>query len=358
MKTIQIAFLLIFLILTAACKSIDVQIRENFHPRIETASAAFQFHYVIRTEYTNPDSFYLLNLKTFELYPLSSDPDRILYHDSLPLGEYRIGYFTGTLNQGRAPFRVFNYSHYRINIPSKGRYSFGRFFFKVTVESLKIYPAADGFTPMPLGLKKYSDYKNIMPVKELTDDANSPVFPEYQYGQARYLNQSPEDLDAAVINAAAIEKKAVFSQIEQIRALFSKDPDAAVTQAETLFRKTGNLNYLAESGILYYKSSRLEKAEAAFQKLHERDPNAPEYYGFQGLVHFQNQQTNEAFDLLYRAVSLKTEWGEVYHALARILFEKKNMKMARLISDYSLKLEPDNADFQSTSAQIRREIQK
>ncbi len=371
-----IIFFLAFLLFS--CATTKHNIEKIFKPAYKSANIALKFFYTIRNQSdTIPELFYIQNLKTFEWYKMEYDSDNIFHIKNLPLGEYRVGFWTGIYKADKYMFRMFTYSYYTFELNKTGDYNLGHFKYKCNVDSSIVIPTYDSFEPMSINKKEYLSYKTIYVKKSQIDIKETAEYKEYGYGFSRDVEyiataggtiiqeknlygsfQSDPTTNKSVINESMfnsmlLEKAAMREAIKEIYLTYSNSGLSEALNLITKYKKSSddNINLLIVTSFLYYKENNLDYAKYIMDEVNKRDPNCGEYFSLLAILE-KDGDLEKTKEYLYRAISLKTSWTISYNQYADILLKENHIEYAEMLNDYAIEADSNNIDYLETGLKI------
>ena len=383
-----LVFFLSFLLLS--CVSTEFSIEKSFKPPYKTANIALRFIYTIRNQsYTVPEFFYIQNLKTFEYYKLERDSENILFAKNIPLGEYRIGFWTGIYNSDKYMFRMFGYSYYILKIDKSGNYNLGTLIYKCNVDSSIVSPTAENLESIPINKKQYVDYSTLYAKKSSTDIKDRAEYKEYGYGFSRdvqYIatgggtviqekNQhkssrgnSETDRSLVIdsmIRSMNLEKYSIEKALKEIYSVYLKNGiNEALALIDQYKKKSDdNINLSIMISYLYYKENNIDYAKYIMDEVYKRDPNCGEYFSLLAISE-KDDNIDKVKEYLHKAISLKTTWAISYNQYAEILLKDNHFNYAKILNNYALEKDGNNKDFLETALKIanlqknKKDIQK
>ena len=373
-----------------SCESTKYSIEKSFKPIYKTANIAMKFMYTIRNQSnTIPEYFYIQNLKTFEYFKLEYDSENILFAKNIPLGEYRIGFWTGIYDSDNFMFRMFGYSYYIFKIDKSGNYNLGTLIYKCNVDSLIVFPTAENFESVSINKKQYIDYSPLYVKKSSIDMKMRPEYKEFGYGFAKdvqYIainsgtvireknkyslqNVNSETERSAVIDSMIysieLEKYSIEKALKEIYSIYLKNGiDEALTLIDQYKKKSDdNINLSIMVSYLYYMENNIDYARYIIDEVYKRDPNCGEYFSLLAISE-KDENIDKIKEYLHKAISLKTTWTISYNQYAEILLKDNYVDSAKMLNNYALEKDGNNKNFLETALKIanlqknKKEIQK
>lgn len=335
-------------------------IKNYFSPINQTAKIAVKFVYYLRTVHTTPDNFFIQNNKTLNIYKLDKSTEDVFFCNNLPLGQYRLGYWTATFTNNETPFRILSFLNFTYNISKPGKYNLGIYKVQHFVDSLIVKKPLVNYTLLNLPQKEYINYQQTPPQKnELKLDKTIFYKRLDGYGVALKLeDEGNKQAENVLLDNIGYLKYNMQMMLQAIDEEFSqKGLRSALNLLEVFNLDSPNINFLIKKAQLYQDNDNNKKGGEIFNRIKAIDPNCAEYYSYIGEKEYNSDNIEEARQILYKAISLNTSFASSYDLYAKILLNKnKDLDVALSLSNKSLEYYPNNIGYLKTNLDLNKKL--
>lgn len=323
----------------------------------ENINIALKITVYIRNTEIDPDMIYIENLRTFKIYKLGKGNNKYFYINNIPAGQYRVGFFICSYKVNKVEFKTFFYSNNIYNISKSGSYLLGNHFYQYAVNSSKLSPIKLKIKEINSPLKEFSDYVSINSVKS-TPIEKTHIYRNCEYGNIYPIHIENYNIEQDILNLVEKEKSIIQSYFKIIdREISQHGFDKKVLDLILgYYIITLNINILIKKALLYYKLNQIDQSLEILEELIKIDPNIPEYYSILGEIEFKNENFKNAKLFLYRAISNQSSIIDSYDLYANLLIKEGDYKDAKIFSDYSLQVDPNNLKYLKTNLEIYKKL--
>ncbi len=355
MKSFFKYILLIFIIFSSCYTNKNVI--ENLPKVNENINVALRITSYIRTTEFEPDSVYIENLRTFEIYKLIKGNDKYFYIENIPAGQYRVGFFICSYKVNRVEFKILFHSNMIYNLSKSGNYLLGSFFYQYAVVSDKVSPLKVEVKEIKKPLQEFYNYNLVNNISTIPIE-KSHLYRISEYGRVYPISVENSSIEADILNTIKNEKEIINGYFKIIDREFSKNglDNKVLDLILGYYIITNNINLIIKKALLYYSLNMIDESLKIFEEIIKIDPNIPEYYSVLGELEFKNENLEKSKIFLYRAISNNSAIVNSYDLYAKILIKENDYKNAKIFSNYSLQKEPNNIEYIKTNIEIYKKL--